>query len=402
MMKWSFTWLTSWDEFWAPENVRRWRELSARPDGRSSPFMTPSFARVWLTALGQDQFSPSFLWARHSSGQEVAWPLVVLESRLSHGFSRRLIPVGAAVRPVLPYDALFDYQDPLVAPAAAGPCALADGFWPALKAELRRRQGAGFDLCVLQKLRCGTVEAGGAPLEEGVAPFVDLDRYADFDAYFEARSSRMRKEIRRRSRLLDARGKVEFKVHGPENLDTILGWLPAFEEARLQRYTEAALPNGYLRDLVTEGLAAGLICASSLSLDGKEISWDIGLWQGGVFYAYLGSFDQAYSELSPASIHMMELVRWLYANGATKLDFLIGQEPYKANWTDGQEQAIRGLAVQSKAPTSAARFVLARTMQRLEAVVPSGARVGLRRFGHAAAVHELLEFGLVFGGPQLL
>ena len=399
-MGWSFTWLETWEEFWAPENVRRWRALAERSDAVCSPFMTPSLARVWLTALGQEQFSPCFLWARHSSGQEVAWPLVVLEGRLSHGFARRLIPVGAAVRPVMPYDALFDYQDPLVAPAAPGPCALADGFWPALRAGLQARQGAGFDLCVLQKLRDGLSEPGAKLLDEGVAPFVDLGRYSGFDAYLEARSARMRKEIRRRGRLLEARGAVEFKVHGPEDLDTILGWLPALEEARLKRYSDAALPNGYLRNLVTEGMAAGLICASSLRLEGREISWDIGFWQGGVFYAYVGSFDQSLSELSPGTMHMMELVRWLYANGATRLDFMIGREPYKANWTDGEERAVRGLAIQSKAPTSAARLVLGRAMGRLEGAV-TGRRPGLRRFGHAAAVHELLELGLILGGPKL-
>lgn len=400
-MKWSFTWLETWDEFWSSENVGRWRELAARPHGVSSPFMAPSLARVWLEALGQEQFSPCFLWARHTSGQEVAWPLVVLESRLSHGFARRLIPVGAAVRPVLPYDALFDYQDPLVAPTAPGPCALADGFWPALRAELSTRQGAGFDLCVLQKLRGAIAEPEATLLDEGVAPFVDLDRYDDFEAYFEARSPRMRKEIRRRSRLLKARGEVEFRVHGPEDVETILSWIPALEEARLRRYAEAALPEGYLRSLVAEGLAAGLICASSLRLDGQEISWDIGLWQGGVFYAYVGSFDQRFADVAPGTLHMKELVRWLYANGATRLDFMIGQEPYKGNWTDGQEQQVRGLAIQSKAPGSTARFVLARAMRRLE-LATGGPRVGLRRLGHAAAVHELLELSLVFGGPQLI
>lgn len=359
-MDWTFTWLRSWDAIWSPAHRARWQGLIDRPDAHASPFADPALVRAWLGAKGgQDGFRPCFLWAEHASGQQLFWPLVVVDGGWRHGFVRRMVPVGAALGPLRPGGTLYDYHEPVLAPGDAG----LPGFWPAFVAELRRHQGAWFDLCAFPKLR-----PIGLPVEGdlvGVAPFVALDAYPDFDAYFAARKARVRNAIRRRIRNLEAEGAVGFRVHGPDEVESVLGWLPALEAARARRYPGSDLPPGFLRGLVTEGLPGGVLHCTSLSLNGTPISWDLGFWQNGTFYGYIRSFDTALAHLSPGVVHLARLIEWLYANQGRKLDFLLGQEDYKSEWTDGAEMPVTGLGLVSTAPASRARRGLGRALRRL-------------------------------------
>lgn len=363
-MAWSFAWLRTWDAVWAPANVARWEALMAAPGAHAAPFAAPVLVRVWVAALGgPGRFAPAFLWARHDSGQEVAWPLVTLRGGLRHGFLRLMIPAGAAPRPLVDSITLFDYQDPVVAPAVEGASVLAPGFWAELRAELRRREGEWFDRCAFPKLRAECFGPEIAPTPIDAAPFVRLAPYADLEAFLMARKPRLRTNIRRSFRLLEAEGALGFRVHDAREVETILGWLPALEAARLERYPGSAMPAGFLRNLVTEGLAAGLLACSSLSLDGRPISWDIGFVQGGVYYGYIRSFDMAFAQMSPGTAHLARLVEWMIATGGTKLDFLLGQEKYKAGWTDGEETVVAGTAFRSAALSSVARRGLARAVR---------------------------------------
>ncbi len=366
-MSWSFEWLRSWDQVWSQENLSRWQALVDRPDAHASPFSTPTLSRVWLESLGgRARFAPCFVWARHASGQQAAWLLVVLRGGWAQGFLRLMIPVGAALRPISPGMTLYDYQEPAVAPAADGPSMLAPGFWEAFLGALRARQGAWFDRCAFPKLRSMCFEPGLAVTPVDAAPFLRLAPYADLEAFLMARKPRLRTNIRRSFRLLEALGPVEFRMHEAGEVETILGWLPALEAARAERYPGSEMPSGFLRGVVTEGLAAGLLACSSLSVDGRAISWDVGFLKGGTYYGYIRSFDTQYAQQSPGMAHLARIVEWMLAHGGGKLDFLLGQEKYKAGWTDGEEVAVAGLAIKSAAASSSARFALARAVRGIK------------------------------------
>jgi CelD/BcsL family acetyltransferase involved in cellulose biosynthesis len=367
-MGWTFEWLRSWDRVWAADNLRRWQALADRPDAHASPFATPALARVWVEAMGGEaRVSPCFLWARHASGQEAAWPLVALRGGWRQGFVRLMIPVGAAARPILPGMTLFDYQDPVAAPVAEGASVLADGFWPALLAELRGRQGDWFDRCAFPKVRAACFQPGAGAVPGDTAPFVDLAPYGDLEAFLMARKPRLRTNIRRSFRLLEAVGPVEFRMHGTDEIETILGWLPALEAARAERYPGSAMPAGFLRGVIVEGMAAGLLACSSLSVAGRAVSWDVGFLKGGVYYGYVRSFDTEFAQASPGMAHLARIVEWMIAGGGSRLDFLLGDEKYKAGWTDGEAASVAGLALRSAATASAARFALARAARTLGA-----------------------------------
>ena len=366
-MTWAFSWRCSWEEIWDPAHVALWRRLAEAETSAATPFMHPAVVRAWIGAMGGEaRFAAHFLHAVHSGGQQVLWPLVRPRAGWRQGFVRRLIPAGTAVNPNGSKGMLFDYHDPVAAPAGPEAARIAAGFWPALLAELSRRQGAWFDVCVLPRLRDGCLGDPALGTLYDVAPRLDLARYPDLAAYLAARSPKMRETLRRQLRRLDAAGKAEFRVFAPGETAAVLAWLPRLEEERRRRWQGGGLPPGWLAALVREGLPAGVVHASVLRLDGEDIAWDLGLAMSGIHYGYIKGFDPAFQALSPGSVHLCRLIEWLLAHGGRALDLMLGAEAYKADWTDGAETAVRGLTLESRARLSPLRRAAARRLDRLD------------------------------------
>lgn len=364
-MAWTFSWLGSWDEIWDPAHVAAWRGLTEAPSSAATPFMHPAVVRAWVGAMGGERrFAAHFMHATHASGQRVLWPLVRPRAGWRQGFVRRLIPVGTAVNPFNSKGMLFDYHDPVAAPAGPPGAHLAAGFWPALMGELARRQGSWFDVVVLPRLRTGCLGDPALGTPYGVAPLLHLDRYAGFDAYLAARSPKVRETLRRRLRRMEAAGRSEFRVFGPGESEAVLAWLPRLEEERRRRWKGGGLPPGWLAALVREGLPAGVLRASALRLDGRDLAWDIGLSLNGTYYGYVRGFDAGFAAFSPGSVQLCRLIEQLFAEGAARLDFMLGAEAYKADWTDSEEVSVRSLALESRALASPLRRAAARELDR--------------------------------------
>jgi len=175
----------------------------------------------------------------------------------------------------------------------------------------------------------------------------------------------MRETIRRRLRRIAVAGNPEFHAFAPGESAAVLAWLPRLEEERRRRWQGGGLPPGWLAALVREGLPAGVVQASALRFDGRDIAWDVGLWLNGTYYGYVRGFDAAFQALSPGSVQLCRLIEWLFARGAERLDFMLGAEAYKADWADGEEVEVRSLAIASRAPLSPLRRAAARGLDRM-------------------------------------
>ena len=337
---WRFEWLRSWDEIWDPVNLDDWRATIAGGDEvHATPFMHPDLVRAWLEATGGEAaYLPYFLRATHVSGQKVLWLLVRARAWWRTGLLRQLMPVGGD---------LFDYHDPIVAPARRAGGVLAPGFWPALEAELRRHEGAWFDHCSFSRIRPGLLRRGRLRAARAGPPrCVRLDAYPDFAAYMAARRGSINK-LARKQRKLAASGAARFRVYGPADLDAVLAWLPALEAAYRARYPEGAVTPAFLSSLVRHGLPSGVVHCSALELDGRPFSWHLGFHLNRVHYDYLCGFDAGYARLSPGLMHVHGLIEWLYAESDARVfDFLLGSEGYKARL----DRRRRGDGVQRRHP----------------------------------------------------
>jgi CelD/BcsL family acetyltransferase involved in cellulose biosynthesis len=382
---WRFTWLRSWKAIWAPEHLANWRATIAGGDEvHATPFMHPDVVRAWLKANGGEAaWLPYFLRASNAGGQTVLWLLVRERGWWRTGLLRRLRPVGGD---------LFDYHDPIVAPAGRAGDVLVPGFWPALEAELGRHAGDWFDTCSLSRIRPACFGEGRFVAPGGTAALVRLDAYPDFAAYMAARRGSINK-LARKQRKLAASGESRLRVYGPSEVDAVLAWLPDLEAAYRARYPDGAVTPAFLSSLVRHGLPSGVVHCSALELDGKPFSWHIGFHLNRVHYDYLCGFDAAYARLSPGLMHVHGLIERLYdASDARVFDFLLGAEAYKADWTDGGEVTVRNAGIRSRALA---------TLPRLYARYGLGvARRAAPAFGRALpAVRGLIGSGQTMPEP---
>jgi CelD/BcsL family acetyltransferase involved in cellulose biosynthesis len=163
-------------------------------------------------------------------------------------------------------------------------------------------------------------------------------------------------KLARKQRKLAASGEARFRVYGPDEVEAVLGWLPDLERAYRARYPDGEVTPAFLRSLVSHGLPSGVVHCSALELDGRAFSWHVGFHLNRVHYDYLCGFDADYARLSPGLMHVHGLIAWLYAETDARIfDFLLGAEPYKADWTDGEEVTVRNGQLRSRAPATLPR-----------------------------------------------
>jgi CelD/BcsL family acetyltransferase involved in cellulose biosynthesis len=178
-------------------------------------------------------------------------------------------------------------------------------------------------------------------------------------------------------RKLEACGTLSYHEYGETDVSEALSWVPQFEESRRRRYPGSDLPRGYVERLVSRARPDGPIHCSAITLDGDAISWHIGFYAGRTLYWYLPMFDELYQQFSPGKIHIFLAIRAAFNRGARMVDFLRGQEAYKAGWTDGDQMRMVGLERKSDAPLSIGRRHISDILNKA-GYVTSFAR---RRFG---------------------
>ena len=358
-MVWSFRWALGWEEI-LQENYRAMWLSSVMDDdasGSTSPFFHPDVVMAWVESMGGvDRVQPFFLQASSDSGGRAFLPLARLKTGWKQGWVRRLRPAG---------DRLFDYHDPSLSGTGQ------DGFWTELLDNIHQFEGNWYDELDLPRVR-------GAHLRDDTnwrlsdkSPFVRLDAYADFDAFLRSRPKSLRGDARRQIRRLSETGEVAYRVHDRDGLSDVLNWIPDLERERESKYPGARLPAGYLARLADSMSPNGPVHCSSITLDGKSISWHIGFRWRGVMYWYVPIYDAAFSAWSPGKIHLYFAIEDAFRTGVHTFDFLRGQETYKAGWTDSEEFRMYGTGLHAATPASLAR---------------RGAAFALNKVGYARAL----------------
>ena len=66
---------------------------------------------------------------------------------------------------------------------------------------------------------------------------------------------------------------------------------------------------------------------------------NLGLTFGDCYYHVLASYDDGeVSRFGPGAAHLRELLRHAIARGCARFDFTIGDEPYKRDWCETEQQ----------------------------------------------------------------
>jgi CelD/BcsL family acetyltransferase involved in cellulose biosynthesis len=170
-----------------------------------------------------------------------------------------------------------------------------------------------------------------------VAPYLPLP--PDPERVFSKLPKCVRYDLRRGIQKLSERGVVSYEVLRDHR--TAIEALPAFLETLHRRELSAGRAatraardwlHRYFAQLLN-GPAHALVHFSRLSVDNHAVAYHFGFQYGNRLYWYKPSFNPDYSECSPGKLLIQSAIESAVPEGVTELDFLLGHEPYKFQWT---------------------------------------------------------------------
>jgi CelD/BcsL family acetyltransferase involved in cellulose biosynthesis len=314
---------------------RGWAELvDADPAGTF--FHTPGYLKIYWEEFGETPEHLLLAFAEEDDGTQVG----------AVAFER----IGTTLR-FLGGTEVTDYMGPVGVPEAQE--AIAKELWAALltredwtDADLR---GLAEDMPWLGFLK-EAAAAQGLSVEEtedqnGVAPFLALA--PTWDAYLEGLPSKLRHEVRRKAKKLEAET-------GPFTISTATGetmipFLDRFVE--LHRMSEG--PKGvfmqpgmeiFFRRLGEAFLPLGIFRLTFIEVQGEKAAGTIGFEFGGTFFLYNSAFDRKWGNLAPGMVLVGEDIRMAIENGCTAFDLLKGDYDYKYRF-GAVPRAVRRLIV---------------------------------------------------------
>lgn len=299
---------------------RGWAELvDADPGGTF--FHTPAYLKLYWEEFGEQPEHLLLGFAEEDDGTQVG----------AVAFER----IGTTLR-FLGGTEVTDYMGPVGLPQAQE--TIAKELWAALlgrddwtDADLR---GLPEDRPWLGLLR-DAAAAQGLGVEEaedqnGVAPFLPLA--ATWDGYLEALPAKLRHEIRRKAKKLQAEaGPVAIRTATAE---TLIPLLDRFVE--LHRMSEG--PKGvfmqpgmeiFFRRLGEAFLPGGIFRLNMIEVGGELAAGTIGFAFDRTFFLYNSAFDRGWGNLAPGMVLVGEDIRMAIEEGCDGFDLLKGDYQYK-------------------------------------------------------------------------
>lgn len=220
----------------------------------------------------------------------------------------------------------------------------------------------------------------GAAFSEGphrVSPYLPLP--PDPEQVLSNLPKGVRYDLRRGIQRLSERGVVCYEVLREH--DAAMGALPTFLETLYRRESVAGRPatraarewfHRYFAELLN-GPAHALVHFSRLSVNSHPVAYHFGFKYCNRLYWYKPTFNPDYSECSPGKLLIQFAIEWAAPAGVTELDFLLGDEPYKSQWTKSTREVLDLMVFSSGWRSRVARCWYLGVKPALKASRPFGA-----------------------------
>jgi CelD/BcsL family acetyltransferase involved in cellulose biosynthesis len=314
---------------------RDWSGL-VQEDPAGTFFHQPSFLKLYWEEFGETPEHLLLAFGYDDTGEQVA----------AVGFER----VDDTLR-FLGGTEVTDYLGPVARPAAKR--AFAAALWTSL---LERGDWAEADLWGLaadagwyEHLAEAAIAARLTVQEtqdhDGVAPYLSLP--PTWEGYLEGLPAKLRHEIRRKAKKLEAEaGAFRIVTAGTQDLVPLLD---RFVE--LHRLSEG--PKGvfmvpgmeiFFRRLGEAFLSSGAFRMNFIEVGGQLAAGTIGFRWADRFYLYNSAFDRSWGSLAPGMVLVGEDIRLAIADGATGFDMLKGDYAYKYRF-GATPRAVRRMIV---------------------------------------------------------
>ncbi|MHC4973922.1 MAG: GNAT family N-acetyltransferase [Planctomycetota bacterium] len=182
------------------------------------------------------------------------------------------------------------------------------------------------------------VQGVGTFVEE--APYIEWSDFSDWPAYYQERSRSLKKELRRRRRRLEEKGKVEFRLlTAREDVVSTLDWMLDHKTGWMERKGLRMQQGGFdtnetqafHKAFIADACDEGIVHLATLTVDGKIIAADLTLLYEGTLVDYLGAYDHAWDYFAPGKLLQEDLLKWSRER-CEIYDFMPYGESYKYLW----------------------------------------------------------------------
>ncbi|HEY4760075.1 MAG TPA: GNAT family N-acetyltransferase [Thermoguttaceae bacterium] len=165
-----------------------------------------------------------------------------------------------------------------------------------------------------------------------------LDLPATWEEYLEILSKSYRRQVRRLERDYFEKGRAVFRI--VERLDDLTAAMDLLIDMHQRRRHSLGEPGcfsspwftAFYRGVLPQMMRQGQLQFFLLEFDGRPVAVEYDLTGGGVLYAYQAGVEPDAMEHQPGKLLTLAIIRWAIEQGYRALDFLRGDEPYKAHF----------------------------------------------------------------------
>jgi CelD/BcsL family acetyltransferase involved in cellulose biosynthesis len=172
-------------------------------------------------------------------------------------------------------------------------------------------------------------------------PSYYLDLPATYDRFLASRSSKFRNYLRRKTRQLEAMGRLEVRRAG-RDLDVMHGYRDlltveerSWKQAHGTAITSIPRQREFYRLLCMGAARCGRLHLQVMYLDGRPIAFDLGLTAADRYSYLKTSFDESLRPASPATVLRARLVENLIKEGFRCVDFPAEPYEWEQQWSSG-------------------------------------------------------------------
>ncbi len=161
---------------------------------------------------------------------------------------------------------------------------------------------------------------------------------ATWEEYLADRSKSHRKQLRRLERAYFRSGRARMQwVHDPSHLAGALERLIDLHQRHWRARGQAGCFNrarfeAFHREVAPRLMAADCLQLGWLELDGRSVAAEYHFTDGGIVYAYQSGVAPYLRAHQPGHLANLATIRRAIDRGDRAVDFLRGDEPYKAHW----------------------------------------------------------------------
>jgi hypothetical protein len=158
----------------------------------------------------------------------------------------------------------------------------------------------------------------------------------NWEAYLKERSASLRSTIKRMRKRWSAEGGSLEVLQGRSDLQRSLA---AYEHIYARSWKVPEPYPQFIRGLMAMSAELGTLRMGLACINGQPVSAQLWLVVHGKAYIYKVAYDEAYKAYAPGSLVMATLMQQVLEHESVyEVDFLTGDDPYKASWMNDRRE----------------------------------------------------------------